>query len=52
MERVDQVLNGLILGEIRQVDEVFVVVAARAEMGARDTQARFLQGICFPQLRA
>lgn len=52
VERVDQVLNGLFLGEIRQVDEVFLVVAARAQMGARDAQVSLLQDTCFPQLQA
>lgn len=47
-ERVDQVLNGLLLGEVRQVDEVFIVIAAGAETGVRDTQARPLEDICFP----
>lgn len=43
MERVDQVLNGLLLGEVRQVDEVFIVIAAGAETGARA-----LEDVCFP----
>lgn len=44
MERVDQVLDGQLLGEVRQVDEVFIVIAAGVEMGARGTWTRKAPG--------
>lgn len=49
---VDQVLDGQFLGEVRQVNEVFTVMAAGVEMKARNTWARPLEGICFTQIWA
>lgn len=52
MERVDQVLDGLLLGEARQVDVVFGVIAAGVERGAGGTQATCLGDIFLPQHQA
>lgn len=47
-EGVDQVLDGQLLGEVRQEDEVFMVIAAGVETGARGAWARHLENISFP----
>lgn len=50
MERVDQVLDRQLFGEVCQVDVVFTVIAAEVEMEAKGAQARPLEDICFPWL--